>query len=156
MITMITVQLTDTFRCTPDELLEFVLDIERYAEIDDKIRPVLWVRRDGDELEFACRPKLAGLRTPKVVQRIRRTGERAEISLAPRPRNRLTHLMAHFEASFVCARRDDATEVTRTLVFAFKPAVRWLVEPLLRRRLPGEVADELARAKALLEREHSG
>ena len=46
----------------------------------------------------------------------------------------------------------SSVTVTRTLEFTFNPAVRWLMEPLFRRRLPVEVRDEIQRAKAYLER----
>jgi hypothetical protein len=94
---------TETIPCTPNEFLEFVLDIEGYAEVDDKIAPVLWSRRDGNVVQFACLPKIAGLRLPKVVQTMRLTsGERIDIGLNPPPANRLAHAVARFEASVAC------------------------------------------------------
>ncbi|MGI8679549.1 MAG: SRPBCC family protein [Jatrophihabitans sp.] len=149
---MVKVQHTETIDCTPDEFLEFVMDIERYAEVDKKISPILWHRREGDLVEFACRPRLAGLPQPKVVQQARLTpGVRIDISLSPLPRNRLAHATAHFTASFECTPIAGGTQVTRTLEFRFTPALRWMLEPLFRRRLPGEVRDEVQRAKQYLE-----
>lgn len=55
-------QVCETIHCKPDDLIEFVMDIERYAEVDAKIRPVTWARRDGDLTEVAFRPKLPGWR----------------------------------------------------------------------------------------------
>lgn len=145
---MVDIELTETIDCTPDEFLEFVMDIDRYATVDDKISPILWTRRDGDVVEFACRPKLAGLRQPKVVQQLRLTrGRRIDVSLAPLPRNRVANAMARFTASFECAETGAGTNVTRRLEFRFTPTVQWFLEPLVRRRLPNEVRDELARAK---------
>lgn len=119
---------------------------ERYAEIDDKIAPILWSRRETDVVTFACRPTLAGLRQPKVVQTVRLTpGERVDIALTPRPANRLAHAVARFDASFVCRDTPGGTEVIRTLRFRFAPALGWLLAPLFRRRLPGEVEAELDR-----------
>lgn len=149
---MVTVEVQETIACRPDELLGFVMDIERYAQVDGKIAPVLWARREGDVVEFACRPTLAGLKQPKVVQQVRLTpGERIDISLSPLPHNRLAHAMAAFTASFVCAEVPGGTHVTRTLQFRIAPWMRWVLEPLLRRRLPAEVAAEVAAAKAHLE-----
>jgi hypothetical protein len=134
--------------CTPSEFLEFVLDIEGYAGVDDKIVPVLWSRRDGDVVQFACRPKIAGLRLPKVVQAMRLTAaERIDIALTPPPANRLAHAVARFEASFVCHAVPGGMELTRSLEFRFAPGFRWILEPLFRRRLPEEVRVELARAR---------
>jgi polyketide cyclase/dehydrase/lipid transport protein len=135
-----------------------VMDIERYAELDDKIRPILWSRRDGNRVEFACRPKLVGLRQPTVVQFLELTpGRRIDIGLLPKPRNRLAHRMASFTASFECTPVDGGIQVTRTLEFRFSPAVRWLMEPLFRHRLERDVRTEIGLAKRHLEgvREHA-
>jgi hypothetical protein len=149
---MIQVRVVETIGCTPGDLLEFVMDIERYAEVDRKIHPVTWARRDGNLLEFECRPKVAGVPQPKVVQRVRLTpGERIDITLSPPPRNRLQHAIARFEASFECAEAEGGTRVTRTLTFRITPPLRWLLEPLLRRRLPAEVREEIQLAKRHLE-----
>lgn len=149
---MVKVQVTETIACTPDEFLEFVMDIERYAQVDKKISPILWQRRESDLLEFACRPTLAGLPQPKVVQQVRLTpGRRIDITLSPLPLNRLAHALAHFEASFACTPVNGGTQVTRMLEFRFARAVRWMLEPLFRRRLPGEVRDEVQLAKQYLE-----
>ena len=149
---MVKVQLHETIEASADEVLGFVMDIVQYAEIDKKIKPVLWARRDGNRVEFACRPKLAGLRQPKVVQFLELTpGRRVDIGLLPKPHNRLAHAIARFEASFDCEPLGGGTRVTRTLQFTFSPAVRWLMEPLFKRRLEREVHDEMLRAKEFLE-----
>ncbi|WP_020496102.1 SRPBCC family protein [Sciscionella marina] len=150
---MLTVQVTETIDCAPDELLTFVTDIERYAEIDRKIRPVHWVRRAGDYTEFGCRGHLAGIPTPKVVQWMRLTpGQRVDIGLAGPPRNRLTRMLAEFTASFeVTATEAGRTRLVRTLNFTFWPPLRRIAEPLLRERLTAEVHEEVALAKQRLE-----
>lgn len=153
---MLSVQVETIIAVSPGQVLGLVMDIQRYAEVDEKIRPVLWSRRDGNRVEFACRPKLAGLRQPKVVQFVELTpGRRVDIGLLPRPANRLAHLMAQFAASFECQPVEGGTRVTRRLQFTFSPAVRWLAEPLLRRRLERDVRDEVRLAKEYLEREAS-
>jgi len=52
--------------------------------------------------------------------------------------------MASFDAHFEATATEGGTRVVRTLNFRFVPAVRWLLEPLLRRRLPAEVRDEIS------------
>ncbi|WP_028932215.1 SRPBCC family protein [Pseudonocardia spinosispora] len=140
----------ETVRCTPDAMLEFVMDIERYQEIDDKIRPVLWARREGDRVEFACRPKLGGIRIPgaAVVQWIELTpGRRIDIGLVPSAWTRLASFHATFEVTEVAG----GTRVDRQLRFTFSPVLRWLLQPVLAKRLPAEVRAELRRAKDYLE-----
>ncbi|HEY4005948.1 MAG TPA: SRPBCC family protein [Pseudonocardia sp.] len=149
---MVTVRAEAIIGCTPDEVLDMVMDIDRYARVDKKIHPVLWARREGEVLTFACRPKLVGLRQPKVVQYVRRTpGRRIDIGLTPLPANRIAHAVADFRASFETSEADGGTRVVRTLTFQFTPMLRWLLEPLFARRLEGEVREELRLAKQHLE-----
>lgn len=149
---MVCAQVEETVQATPEAFLGLVMDIERYAQVDQKISPVLWQRRNGNVVEFACRPKLAGLRQPKVVQYAQLTpGRRIDISLTPLPSNRIAHAVARFQASFECHAVEDGTRVVRTLEFRFTPLVRWLLEPLFRRRLEHEVREEIRLAKDYLE-----
>jgi hypothetical protein len=150
---MLTVEVSETIACTPEELLEFVMDTERYAEVDRKIRPLRWVRREGNLTEFCCRARIAGLRTPLSVTQLRLTpGERIDIGLAPAPANRLVRLLSGFEASFVCTPEEGGTRLVRTLGFRFRPGLHLIAEPLLRKRLTAEVQEEVHLAKAYLER----
>jgi hypothetical protein len=41
--------------------------------------------------------------------------------------------------------------VTRAMVAELNPMVRWLVEPILRRNLPGSIEAEIERAKVYVE-----
>jgi Polyketide cyclase / dehydrase and lipid transport len=156
---MVLAQTVQTIRCSPDDVLEFVMDIERYAEVDAKIRPIFWARRDGDTMEFQFRPKLPGipLPAPKVVQRVSLTpGKRIDITNAPSPHNKIANRVSRFQASFVCDSVDGGTQVTRTVEITFPAVVRWLLEPRLARRLPAAVEDEIAQAKDHLEQRQSG
>jgi hypothetical protein len=150
---MLTVEVEEVIDCTCEDVLEMVMDIERYAQVDHKIHPVLWSRRDGDVVTFACRPKLAGLRQPKVIQYVQLTpGRSIDIGLTPLPENRIAHAVAKFQASFRTCEADRGTRVVRTLTFQFAPWLRWVLEPLFAARLEREVRDELRRAKDYLER----
>ncbi|GAA1967919.1 SRPBCC family protein [Amycolatopsis minnesotensis] len=145
---------TETIACTPDELLEFVLDPERYAEVDRKIGEIEWVRREENSTRFRFRGRVPGLPgpMPKIESRMTRTpGERVDVVL-PRVRaNLLVNLVSEFSASWVCVPADGGTTVTRTVRFAFKGPAKWLVEPALDRALPADIVDELRQAKAYLE-----
>lgn len=75
-------------------------------------------------------------------------GKRIDIALAPPPANRLTRMASDFDASFVCTPVEGGTRRwVRTLNFRFRPVLRWLAEPLLRRRLAAEVREEVRLAK---------
>ncbi len=153
-LTMARAQTTRTIHCTPDDFLALVMDIERYAEVDDKIWPIYWSRRTGNVLEFRFRPKLPGLPipSPKLVQRVELTpGKRIDITNAPLPHNKIGNRVSSFTASFVCEAVDGATVVTRTIDLTLPAPMRWFVEPILKRRLQTAVDDEIDRAKARLE-----
>lgn len=152
---MVHVIVEETIRCTPDEYLEFVLDAERYAEIDDKIGPIDWVRRTGDLVEFKFRPVLPGVPgpAPKLISQMRLTpGRRVDVRYAPLPRNRLNHRLSRFSASFEAeAVADGVSAVRRTISIDFAPLLRRPLESILRRRLPDDVRKEVRGAKRWLE-----
>jgi len=152
---MIEVVRQETIRCSPQQWLEFVLDVHRYAEVDDKIGPIAWVRHEGDLVEFKFRPRLPGLRLPalRIISQMRLTpGRRIDVRLAPLPRNLTSRLVSRFRASFSCEPTEGGSRVTRAIAFDFGPEVRWYVEPVLRRTLPASVERELRLTKEILER----
>lgn len=152
---MVEVELQETIRCSPQAWLEFVMDVERYAEVDDKIGPIKWTRREGNLIQFKFRPRLPGIWLPalRIVSQMRLTpGRRIDVRLAPLPRNITSRLASRFRASFSCEPYDGGVRVTRTISFDFNPGVRWFIEPVLRRTLPGSVERELRLAKQILER----
>ena len=144
---------TEFIRAAPEDVLEFIMDVERYAEIDEKIRSLLWVRRMGNLTEFAFRPKLAGLIGPTLVSQEWLTPGRGrvDIVLAPAPHNLLIRLITKYEASFECVAVPGGTEVTRSERFRLNPPFRWVFESFLRRHMPTLVQKELHLAKQKLE-----
>jgi hypothetical protein len=156
---MLEVVVEETMNCTPDDFLEFVLDVHRYAEVDDKIGTIDWTRRDGDTTEFRFRPVLPGIPgpAPRMVLLVRRVpGDIIEMALSPRPHNRLNHLLIRFESTFECTRVDGGTLVRSVTTMDVTPPARWLVEPILRRHLPGNIRSELDRAKVYMDRQTTG
>ena len=150
-VAMIEVQRRVVIARPVDEVLEFVMDIERYQQVDTKIKPVEQVTRTPTRTEFHFHPKLGGIRMPGPTtgSSMQLTpGARIDVTLSHNPLRRLSGFHASFEITAV----DDGTEVLRTLVFTFRPPLSWIVEPILRRRLPAEVEDELQQAKHYLEK----
>ncbi|HET8682808.1 MAG TPA: hypothetical protein VFM54_13205 [Micromonosporaceae bacterium] len=147
--------MTWTIGCTPETYLEFVMDVERYREVDDKLGPIAWVRREGNLTEFKFRPRLPGMNVPEpyAISQMRLTpGRHIDIRLAPLPRNLPNHLVSKFAARFAAEVVDGQTRVTRMISFHFNPLVRWMFEPTLRRTLPESVERELRLSKQILER----
>jgi polyketide cyclase/dehydrase/lipid transport protein len=156
---MPTIQREITIRCSPDDFLGFVMDIERYAEVDDKLGSFDWVRREQDFVEFRFRPILPGIpaRAPHMTARGRLTPhERIDVSLAPLPLNRVFHRIMTFAASFAVEPADGGTLVRRTFSVEPRPALRWLLDPILRRSLPADIESELRQAKHCLEQRARG
>jgi polyketide cyclase/dehydrase/lipid transport protein len=151
---VVKVALEETIACSPEEYLDFVMDVERYRQVDDKLGRILWTRRQGDVLQFKFLPKLPGFRLPPVgtVSSMRLVpGARIDVELAPLPHNALSRGMSTFRASFSCAPVDGGVRVRRTISFDFNPLVRWIFEPVLRRTLPTSVERELRLSKTALE-----
>ncbi|MCT2582980.1 SRPBCC family protein [Actinophytocola gossypii] len=156
---MVEARAQQTMACSPEEFLEFVLDIERYAQVDDKLGPFDWSRREENRVEFKFRPTMPGIPGPApkmVAEGVLTPGKRIDVGLLPPPNNKLWHRLITFNATFVCEPVEDGTLVTRTMTIEAKPAVRWLVEPILRRTLPKSVEAEVRDAKAYLERQNRG
>jgi hypothetical protein len=140
--------------CSPDDFLEFAMDVERYAGVDDKLGPFDWVRREGNFVQFKFRPAMPGLPGPApkmVAQGILTPGKRVDVSLAALPQNKLWNRVMKFNASFACEPVGNGTLVTRIMVAELNPMVRWLVEPILQRNLPGSIDAEMERAKVYIE-----
>lgn len=153
---MLEVVVEETMNCTPDDFLEFVLDVHRYAEVDDKIGAIDWARRDGNTTEFKFRPVLPGIPgpAPRMVMLVRRVpGDIVEMSLSPLPHNRLNHRLIRFDSTFECTPVEGGTLVRSVTTMDVTPAARWLMEPLLRRNIPGNIRSELDRAKVYMDRQ---
>ncbi|MEV6447989.1 SRPBCC family protein [Amycolatopsis sp. NPDC051716] len=151
---MVEVTVEEVVSCTPEAFLALVMDPRRYAEVDRKLGRIDWVRADGDVAEFRFRSVLPGLGPgPKIVSRMTLTpGRRVDVRLPDRPENRLARRLSTFEASFECVPAGEGIRVRRRIAFGFVAPLRWLVEPVLRRRLPADVEAEVKGAKRLLER----
>ena len=153
---MLEVVVEETMNCTADDFLEFVMDVHRYAEVDDKIGRIDWAKRDGDLVEFKFRPVLPGVPgpAPKMVMWVRKIpGKRIEMSLAPLPHNRLNHKLLSFDSVFEVEEVADGLLVRSISTFTISPAARWLMEPILRKNLLGNIEAEMERARVYLDRQ---
>lgn len=141
-----------TFGLTADEYLSFVLDVERYRQVDDKLGPIDWVRTDGNVTEFRFRPKMPLMPwSPKVVSRMTLTpGQRIDIEYAPKPHNRLAHLLSSFFAFFSVEPVADGIEVTRSVTISLPALLRPVERVTLGRQLQASVERELDFTPAVL------
>ena len=133
---------------SPRQVLEFVLDVERYRLADRKIGRVHWVRRDGNHGQVKHNGRLLGLATPPIVLAFTLTPWSRldfEIVSAPWP-------LAGFDGWFTCAQTADGTRVVHRECFTLHPPAS-LLDPLFSVSLARDTLQEVRRIKQLLERE---
>ena len=145
---MIVGEASATVKASPQQVIDFVLDLERYSEADLKIGKVKRVERDGDRGVVEFQGKVKGLPGPGGVYpfTVTATGLRFGSPVGGPAR-----LFMGFEGTFDCEETPDGTVVRHREVFMFKRPWRWIAEPLLRRWLEADTADEMVRLKKLVE-----
>lgn len=124
---------TIDIRATPEQVLEFVMDLRRYREADHKVGPVLWLRRDGNRAHAVACGRVLGLPTPPAP---------IVIELTPYTRLDVRSRVPGFHASFEC--QDLGDGMTRVV------HRECLIGPF-ERVLRESVLEELQRMQALLE-----
>ena len=146
---MIVGEATATVNATTDEVVEFVLDLERYRLADHKIGRVGAMERHGDRGTVRFAGRIIGLPGPSGVYpfEVTPTGLRFGSPTAGAAR-----WFLDFEGTFECKESSDGTVVRHREAFAFKRPWRWLAEPLLRRWLESDTSEEMVRFKQLIER----
>lgn len=153
---MVDVTRSETIGCEPQQWLDLVLDVHRYALVDDKIGRIWWVRHSGDQTEFKFTPRLPGVSLPglPIVSQMRLVPhQRINVRFAPLPRNLGSHAAVRFRARFSCEAVPEGVRVSRMISFRFTAPLGLWIEPVLRRTLPVSVERELRLAKQLLEAE---
>lgn len=144
------VDATRTVPATSQDVLEFVLDLERYREADRKIGRVAQpVQLDADgNGRTRYWGRMRG--TPPVpdtnLVRLQRWHE-LTFTGAPRQPGRL---VLDFTGRFRCTDTDDGCEVTHGYEMRFRRPFRWIYEPFLRTWLQEELDAELDRVHAIL------
>ena len=141
---------TAVIRRAPRDVLEYVLDLPRYAEADHKIRWIREVVRDGNQGHVRHGGMVRGLPGPPVT-----------LTFELEPYSRLVFRNAPtglgrwvfgFEGSFTCDETSEGTRVVHRECFEFPAPLRWVAEPYLRDWLPRDTSEEMLRMKAILER----
>jgi hypothetical protein len=132
---------------SPEVILDWISDLERYKRADRKIASVE-LQEPG---RVRYRGRLRGLPTPVDEQTVHHEPGR---SLRFRGARRWTRHLLDFEGSFTCQPTDRGTTVVHDEQFGFKPApVRWLAEWWLGAWLQDDIEAEMLRLKKLVEAE---
>jgi hypothetical protein len=131
----------------PAQVLEFVLDVDRYRQADHKIRRVRHLERHGDDVVVAMWTRVRGVPVA-ARQRMHLTpGERIDVYNEPSWQDRFTG----FHGEFICQGAPGGTEVTHRYTFTFKGPAR-AVAPLLRGWLAHDIEQEVVRLAAIFAR----
>lgn len=148
---MFSVEASDEVRASPEEILAFVMDVDRYRRADHKIRSIRHLERHGDEVVVAMWTRAGGFPVA-TTQRMRLTpGHRIDVTNEPSWQDRLVD----FHGEFVCQPPTGgagATRVTHRYTFSFKGPGR-LLEPLIHRWLQRDIRREVARLRTIVEEE---
>lgn len=143
-----------TVRASPNEVFDFVIDLERYRQADRKIGRVGEIRRFGDGGTVQFSGRIRGLPGPSGTYPFTLTESRLVFGTPIAGPARW--FLGYFEGSFDCDVTPDGTQVTHREVYRFKAPWRWLAEPLLRRWLERDTAGEMVRLKVLVDAEEPG
>lgn len=139
---------------SPREVLEFVLDLDRYRQADTKITKVdhqPHLAENTTEGRARYRGRLRGLPTPPQWQLVQLDPWRS-LRLCTAP-DQWTARLAQFEGGFVCDETGSgATTLTHYEQFDFRRPIHRLADPYLRKWMQRYLEDEeLPRLKALIE-----
>lgn len=136
------------------EVLEFVLDLDRYRQADAKITNVSAQPTLGPENRTGrarYRGRLRGFPTPSQWQTISlQPWERVELATDP---GQWTARVATFVGGFVCEEIDDGTtRLTHFEQFKFRAPLGWMIDRYLDRWMQRYLIDsELPQLKRLIE-----
>ncbi|HEX3784125.1 MAG TPA: SRPBCC family protein [Pseudonocardiaceae bacterium] len=139
-----------TIRRSPKDIIDFVMDLREYRQVDEKLGKIhsITPAEDGDGVLLNFSPKILGMPGPSTTQRVvRKNDERIDISGIPA----WTDALMTFTGFFTCQEVDEGTLVTRALNFTFKKPFAVVFDPLFNRWLAKAVPEELAKAKEYLE-----
>ncbi len=145
---MIVGEATATVNAPPSDVIEFVLDLRRYRQADRKIGRVGPAHRNGSTGTVRFSGRIRGLPGPSGVYpfTVSESGLRFGSPVAGAAR-----WFLDFEGAFDCHETAGGTVVRHREAFIFKRPWRWLAEPLLRRWLEADTAQEMVRFKDLVE-----
>jgi hypothetical protein len=129
------------------DILEFVLDVDRYRLADHKIGRVYHVRREGDRGEVRHVGRLAGIPGPAVVLGFRLT----RYSRLDFHGIRVPWPVRGFEGSFTCHETPEGTHVVHRECFIFGPIAGRIFKVLFGSWLKRDTPAEVIRMKRLLE-----
>jgi hypothetical protein len=145
---MITVEADAVINRPAEDILEFVMDAERYRQADHKLWRVRSVNRQGNEAVIRMIGRARGVPMVTSQRMVLTPGQRIDVRNVPSWQDRLYD----FTGTFECEPAVDGIRITHRYVFDFHEPVRPFAEAFLRRWLDQDIHAEMRRLKDLLER----
>lgn len=141
---------TRTVEASCQEVLEFVMDLERYRQADTKIGRVVEPISldDNDEGRTRYWGRMRGTPPAPDTNLVRLT-RWSELTFVGAPRQP-ARLVLDFTGRFTCTPVDEGCRVTHGYELIFRRPLRWIYEPLLRTWLQTELDAELDRVRDIL------
>jgi hypothetical protein len=144
----IVVEATAVVAAGAAEVLDFVLDLDRYRLADHKIRRIRSLERHGDDVVVSMWTRFRGLPVAATQRMHLSPGERIDVHNEPSWQDRFTR----FHGEFVCVPVEGGTQVTHRYTFTFSVAAR-VMQALLRGWFDRDIHEEVARLKTILDSE---
>ncbi len=145
---MFSVEASEVVDASPEEVLELVMDLDRYRAADHKIRRIRWIERDGNIAVVSFWSRFRGLVVPATQRMALTPGDRIDVRNVESWMDRLVH----FEGSFECEPVPGGTRVTHRYLFDFAGALGRVAEPLMRDWLDRDIHQEVARIRDIFQR----
>lgn len=142
---------TTVVPATSRDVLEFVLDLERYRQADTKIGRIIQPVELGEDDVGLARywGRMRGT-PPAPDTNIVRLTRWSALTFTGAPRQP-ARLVLDFTGRFACVDVDDGCQVTHGYEMTFRRPFRWIYEPLLRSWLEPELKAELDRMRTILD-----
>jgi len=139
----------------PEEIFDFVLDMDRYRVADPKIAKVYWEAWEGDEGRMKFGGRLRHLRAPPIVVHI--TLDRCRSIDIRADESTWLGRMVRFHGSFAVEDLGDGScRVQHLEQFNFRAPLRWIADPLFRSWLAADTEAEMGRLRELIEEAPAG
>jgi hypothetical protein len=137
-------------RRSPEDILEFVLDLDQYKKADRKFGKIKEVERNGHTGYARYSARLRGIPTPADIQSFELADDYSTLRFVSTPKF-WPNVVATFEGRFECRPEAEGTHVRHVEQLTFARPVAWIAEPLLRKWWATEIRTEVERMRTMLE-----
>ncbi|CAN5762281.1 hypothetical protein BH23ACT2_BH23ACT2_01320 [soil metagenome] len=137
-------------RRSPEDIFDFVLDMDRYRHADPKISKVYWEEWEGDEGRMKFGGKLRHLPAPAIVVNVMRH-RYTSIDIRA-DESTLLGRMVRFRGTFDVEDLGNGSCMVRHVErFNFRAPLKWIADPLFGAWLAADTKAEMTRLREMIE-----